>query len=114
MKKLVMLKAKLHRAKVTGVFQHYEGSITIDKKLMEKVSILPFEQVEVYNITNGARFTTYAIEGKDGEISINGAAAHLAKKGDLIIICAYCLMDEEEAKNFKPKILILDEENRAK
>lgn len=114
MKRLVMLKSKIHRAKVTGVFQHYEGSITIDKNLMEKVSILPFEQVEVYNITNGSRFTTYAIEGKKGEILINGAAAHLAKEGDLVIICAYILLDEEEAKNFKPRIIILNEENKEK
>lgn len=114
MKKVVMLKAKIHRAKVTSVFQHYEGSITIDKNLMEKASILPFEQVEVYNITNGARFTTYAIEGKDGEIIINGAAAHLAKAGDLVIICSYIVLDEEEARNHKPKIIILDEENKIK
>lgn len=114
MKKLAMLKSKIHRAKVTGVYQHYEGSITIDKNLMKKVSILPFEKVEVYNITNGSRFSTYAIEGKEGEIVINGAAAHLAKVGDLIIICSYVLMDEEEAKNHKPKIIILDEENKEK
>lgn len=114
MKILTFLKSKIHRAKVTGVFQHYEGSITIDKNLMEKVSILPFEQVEVYNITNGSRFSTYAIEGKEGEIIINGAAAHLAKVGDLIIICSYALMEEEEAINHKPKIIILNEENKEK
>jgi len=114
MKKLVMLKAKIHRAKVTSSCQHYEGSITIDKNLMDSVSILPFEQVEVYNITNGARFTTYAIEGKDGEIIVNGAAAHLAKKGDLLVICSYTLLDEEEARNHKPKIIILNEENKVK
>lgn len=114
MKKLTMLKSKIHRAKVTGVYQHYEGSITIDKNLMKKVSILPFEKVEVYNITNGSRFSTYAIEGKEGEIIINGAAAHLAKEGDLIIICSYVLMEEEAAKNHKPKIIILNEENKEK
>ncbi len=109
-----MLKSKIHRAKVTGVFQHYEGSITIDKKLMEKAEIYPFEQVEVYNITNGARFTTYALEGKDKEISINGAAAHLAKVGDLIIICAYTIIEEKEINEHKPKIIILNEENEIK
>lgn len=114
MPKLEMLKSKIHKAKVTSSFQHYEGSITIDKNLMEKVSILPYEKVEVYNITNGARFTTYAIEGKEGEIVVNGAAAHLAKTGDLLIICAYIVLDEEEAKKHKPKIIILDEENKIK
>ena len=80
-----MLKGKIHRARITRVNLDYEGSITIDRKLMEEADILPYEQVEVLNINNGARFTTYAIEGEKGEIGINGAAARLAVIGDTVI-----------------------------
>ncbi len=113
---LTMLKAKLHRATVTQADLHYEGSITIDKDLMEQAGILLHERVEVLDITNGARLATYVIEGERGSgiIGINGAAAHLVKTGDLVIICAYSAMSEEEAQNHDPVILLLDENNRVK
>ncbi|MCL4678336.1 MAG: aspartate 1-decarboxylase [Alphaproteobacteria bacterium] len=111
-----MLKAKLHRATVTRADLDYEGSITIDLDLLERSGILPHEQVDVLDITNGARLTTYAIPGPrgSGEIGINGAAAHLVNPGDLVIICSYVQMDAQEAKNFNPVILLLDEKNRVK
>jgi len=107
----IMLKSKIHRARVTGVNIDYEGSITIDKGLMEEADILPYEQVQVLNINNGARFTTYAIEGESGEICLNGAAARLAAKGDTIIILSYCSVDNEEARNFAPKLIHVDAKN---
>ena len=106
-----MLKSKIHRACVTDVNIDYEGSITIDKKLMKAVDILPYEQVQVLNINNGARFTTYAIEGECGEICINGAAARLVVKGDTIIILSYCHVDDDEARNFTPKLVYVDARN---
>src|SRR3989304_8979472 len=84
-----MLKSKIHRAHVTDANAHYEGSITIDKKLMEAADILPYEQVDVLNVNSGARLTTYAIVGKKGEICVNGAAARVVVKGDIVIILAY-------------------------
>ena len=112
---LTMLKAKIHRATVTRADLHYEGSISIDSGLLHDTGILPHEQVDVLNITNGHRFTTYAIPAPSGsgEIGINGAAAHLAKPGDLVIILAYVQMDEAEAKRHKPEILLVDSRNRA-
>ena len=107
----VMLKSKIHRARVTDSNIDYEGSITIEKKLMEEADILPYEQVEVLNINNGARFTTYAIEGEKGEICINGAAARLAVKGDIIIILSFCQVEDDEARNFIPKLVYVDEKN---
>ena len=109
----IMLKSKIHRARVTWLNIDYEGSITIDKKLMEEAEILPYEQVQVLNINNGARFTTYAIEGErgSGEIGINGAAARLATKGDLVIILSYCHVDDEEAYNLVPKLVYVDVQN---
>lgn len=109
---LTLLKGKIHRATVTNADLHYEGSITIDKKLLKASGILPFEQVDVLNITNGNRFTTYTIEGGDGEIQINGAAAHLAKKGDLVIIVAYCQLDAKKVKSHKPKVVLVDKKNK--
>ncbi len=113
---LTMLKCKLHRATVTQADLDYEGSITIDKDLMEQAGILVNEQVEVLDITNGARLTTYAIEGERGSgiIGINGAAAHLVKTGDLVIICAYAGMSNEKAISHKPTVLLLDENNKVK
>ena len=113
---LTLLKCKLHRATVTQADLNYEGSITIDIDLMEKCGLIANEQVDVLDITNGARLTTYVIEGKRGSgvIGINGAAAHLVKKGDLVIICAYAQMDKEEAENHKPVALLLDENNQVK
>lgn len=113
---VTILKSKIHRAMVTRADLHYEGSITIDRDLMDRANILPFEQVDVLDITNGARLTTYAIEGLrgSGEIGINGAAAHLVNVGDLVIICAYAQMTEDQAKSFYPSILLLDPNNDTK
>ena len=108
-----MLKSKIHRATVTDANINYEGSITIDKKLMEAADIIPYEQVHVLDINNGARFTTYAIEGEagSGEICLNGAAARLAVKGDLVIILTYFQLEEDELQNYKPKIVHVNERN---
>jgi aspartate 1-decarboxylase len=107
----VMLRSKIHRACVTDCNIDYEGSITIDKGLMEAADILPYERVEVLNINNGARFDTYAIEGEKGEICINGAAARLAMKGDIVIILSFCPVEENEARNVKPKLVYVDAKN---
>ena len=107
-----MLKSKIHRARVTQLNIDYEGSITIDKKLMEEANILPYEQVQVLNINNGARFTTYAIGGEaSGEICLNGAAARLAAKGDAIMVLSYCYVEDDEAHNFTPKLVYVDAKN---
>ncbi len=109
-----MLKSKIHRARVTDGNIDYEGSITIDKKLMEAADILPYEQVQVLNVNNGARFSTYAIEGREnsGEICLNGAAARLVAKGDIVIILTYADMDDEEARRYQPRLVYVDEKNR--
>ena len=109
----IMLKSKIHRATVTNANIDYEGSITIDRKLMAAADILPYEQVHVLNINNGARFNTYAIEGEEesGEICLNGAAARLAVKGDPVIILSYCHVEEDQAHNFTPKLVYVDAEN---
>ena len=107
----IMFKSKIHQARVTRVDLDYEGSITIDKKLMEEADFLPYEQVHVLNINNGARFTTYAIEGESGEICINGAAARLAAKGDIILILSYCHIEDDEARHFRPKVIYVDAKN---
>ncbi len=108
-----MLKSKIHRAHVTEVNIDYEGSITIDRKLMEAADILPYEQVQVLNVNNGARFETYAIEAAadSGEIRINGAAARLAARGDTIIILTYCHVEDGEARHFRPKLVYVDDRN---
>ncbi|MEM7620750.1 MAG: aspartate 1-decarboxylase [Pseudomonadota bacterium] len=104
---LTMLKAKIHRASVTQCDLHYEGSITIDTEILEHAGILPYEQVDVYNINTGTRFTTYAIKGQPGSgiIGINGAAARLAQVNDLVIICSYARMNDTEARAFTPTVL---------
>jgi len=109
-----MLKSKIHRARVTQVNLDYEGSITIDKVLMEAGDLLPFERVEVLNINNGARFSTYAIKGEanSGVIGINGAAARLVAKGDMIIILSYCQLPDVEAIAMEPTVVYVDEKNR--
>jgi aspartate 1-decarboxylase len=111
-----MLKSKIHRARVTDANIDYEGSITIDTKLMKAADIIPYEQVHVLNVNNGARFSTYAIEGREGsgEICLNGAAARLAVKGDIVIILTYTQVPEEELKNYKPKIVHVDAKNQIK
>jgi aspartate 1-decarboxylase len=110
---LTMLKAKLHRATVTGADMDYEGSIGIDRYLLDLSGILPHEQVDVLNITTGARFTTYAIEAPRGsrEIAVNGAAARLVAKGDRVIIIAYCQVPAEEAQNYRPSLVVLGDGN---
>ncbi len=112
--KRVMLKSKIHRARVTEANLDYEGSITIDEELMEEAGIIEYEQVQVYDISNGNRLETYAIKGEKGSgtICINGAAAKLVKRGDLIIIANYAVMEEEEALKNRPKIIQVDENNR--
>lgn len=109
----IMMKSKIHRARVTEVNIDYEGSITIDRRLMEEADILPYEQVQVLNISNGARFSTYAIEGEpdNGQICLNGAAARLAAKGDTVIILSYCHVEEDEARSFTPKLVYVNARN---
>jgi aspartate 1-decarboxylase len=109
-----MLKSKLHHARVTQVNLDYEGSVTIASNLMTASNILPFEQVEVLNLNNGARFTTYAIEDEEtsGIIGINGAAARLAAKGDILIIVSYCQLPDDKAKIMAPAIVHVDRENK--
>lgn len=109
-----MFRSKIHRATVTGADLHYEGSITIDAELMERADILPYQEVAVWNITNGERFSTYAMPGQPGSgvICINGAAAHKARKGDLVIIATFGAMAEEEARNWEPTVVLVDEKNR--
>lgn len=99
-----MLRAKLHNVKVTGKRLYYNGSITIGKELMEKVGFFEGERVEVYNMTNGQRFSTYVIMGEKDEVVLNGAAARMGETGDSLIIASYALFTPEEARSFKPKI----------
>jgi aspartate 1-decarboxylase len=106
-----MLKSKIHRARVTDANVNYEGSITIDRKLMEAADILPYEQVDVVDVNNGARFTTYAIVGEQGEICVNGAAARLVVKGDIVIILSYQQLTEEEARRHSPRLVYVDTNN---
>ena len=108
-----MLKSKLHRACVTDSCLEYEGSCAIDSNLLRLSGIREYEQIQIYNVTNGERFTTYAIQAEAGSkiISVNGAAAHKADPGDRIIICTYAGLSEEEAETFKPVMVYLDEEN---
>ncbi len=109
-----ILKSKLHRVKVTQADLNYEGSLGIDRTLMEAADIVPYEMVKVFNITNGERFETYAIEtpAGSGEISLNGAAARKGAVGDLIIITTFVNLTEEEISGFKPKLIFVDENNR--
>ena len=109
-----MLKSKLHRATVIQAELHYEGSITIDKDLMEAADLLLHEQVDIYDIDNGERFTTYVIEGERGSgvICLNGAAARKVQKGDKVIIASYVQVEDSEARNWPVKGFLLDENNR--
>jgi aspartate 1-decarboxylase len=111
---LTLLKAKIHRATVTHAELHYEGSCAIDEHLLELSGIREYERIEIYNVNNGKRFATYAIraEAGSGVISVNGAAAHKAEPGDLVIICAYGQCDEAEAARFKPRLVYVDRQNR--
>jgi len=111
---LAMLKSKIHRATVTGCDLDYVGSISIDGDLMDAAGILPHEQVDVYNINNGERLTTYAIPGErgSGEFALNGAAARKAMVGDKIIVCSYAYVPAPEARNYQPSIVQMDDQNR--
>ncbi|HUZ13528.1 MAG TPA: aspartate 1-decarboxylase [Caulobacteraceae bacterium] len=113
---LTLMKAKLHRASVTQADLDYEGSISIDRDLLDASGILPHEQVDVLDITNGARFTTYAIAAPAGSrvIGVNGAAARLVQKHDRLIIVAYGQMPADEARNYAPTVVLLDEHNAIK
>ena len=113
---ITVLKSKLHRAAVTYSDLNYEGSITIDPDLMAAADLLPYEQVDILNINNGQRFTTYVIEGRpgSGDIGINGAAARLVQKDDLVIICSYAFMPQESAKTHQPIVVLMGEGNVVK
>ncbi|HVY35375.1 MAG TPA: aspartate 1-decarboxylase [Caulobacteraceae bacterium] len=113
---VTMMKAKLHRATVTQADLEYEGSIAIDRDLLDASGILPHEQVDVLNITTGARFTTYAIEAPRGSrtVGVNGAAARLVQAGDKVIVVTYCQMDASQARNYAPQVVLLDEANHVK
>lgn len=110
----IILKSKIHRAVVTDANLDYEGSISIDASLLERAHILPYEKVDIYNVTNGERFSTYAIAAPPNSqtICINGAAAHKAKLGDLIIIVSYQVVSEEEARLLKPTVVRLNQRNQ--
>ena len=110
---ITMLKSKIHRATTTHAELDYEGSCAIDQNLMDQASILPFEQLHIYNVPNGERFTTYAITAPrgSGTIGINGAAAHKASPGDLLIICTYAEFEAAEAEHFKPSLVYVDQHN---
>ena len=111
-----MLKSKIHRATVTDADLHYEGSITIDEKLLEEANMALYEKVAIYDINNGERFSTYIIKGKrnSGTICLNGAAARKVAKGDLIIIATYVIVDDKETKQWKPKCVLVDKKNKIK
>lgn len=110
----IMLASKIHRAVAQEVNLDYEGSITVDEEILNAVGVLPYQQVQVYNLSTGARFETYAVAGEagSGKIVVNGAAARLVHRGDLLIIATYGLIEEARAAEHKPKIVLLDEQNR--
>lgn len=111
--RLTFLKSKIHRATVTDANLAYEGSISIDPKLIEQANLHPFERVEIYNCHSGARIATYVIPGGDGEICLNGAAARHAQPGDQVIICAYAELEPTEVGQYKPRLVFVDEANQA-
>lgn len=109
-----VLYSKIHRATVTHADLEYEGSISIDKALIQKAGLLINQKVDIYNCNNGARFSTYVIEGKKQEVCLNGAAARHVQKGDVVIIVAYASMDFKQAETYKPKVVFVDKNNRLK
>ncbi len=111
-----LLRSKIHRATVTHANVDYEGSITIDRHLMNAADLEVFEKVEIYNVTNGNRFATYVIEGEpgSGDIGLNGAAAHMVEPGDKVIICAYGLLHDGQILNHKAKLVFVDEHNKVR
>ncbi|WP_223639079.1 aspartate 1-decarboxylase [Corallococcus sp. EGB] len=111
----ILFKSKIHRATVTQADLDYEGSVTIDKDLLQAADILPYEKVAVWNVTRGTRLETYALEGESGSgvICINGAAAHLNQPGDLVILATFAEVEEAEVANWKPTVVFVDGKNRA-
>lgn len=107
-----MLRAKIHRATVTGADLNYEGSVSICPDLIKASGLFINERVDIYNCNNGARFSTYVIKGKKGEICLNGAAARHVQKGDLVIICSYCGVNMDEAKKHEPTVIFVNEKNK--
>ena len=112
--RVILLKSKIHRCTVTEARPDYEGSLSIDSKIMRQAHILPYEQLQIYDVTNGNRITTYAIEGGPGEFGVNGAAAHLIHKGDIIIVCTYAPMEIDEAKKHEPTVVLVGPKNKVK
>jgi aspartate 1-decarboxylase len=111
-----MLKSKIHRATVTHAEVDYEGSLTLDPELLALADILPYEEVHVWNVTRGSRLRTYAIAGQPGSnvVCVNGAAAHLAKPGDLIIVATFTHLDEEAVRSHRPRVILMDKGNRVR
>lgn len=112
--KIKMMYSKIHRATVTNADLTYEGSVSIDKSLIKRANLFVNQKVDILNCNNGARFSTYVIEGEKGEVCLNGAAARHVQKGDTVIIVAYASMDIEAAKTFEPTVVFVDEKNRFK
>lgn len=112
--RLTMLKCKIHRATVTDADLTYEGSISVDPRLIEAAHLHEFERVDIYNCNNGARFSTYVIHGKPGEICLNGAAARHVMKGDVVIIAAFCEVEDKEVSSHKPQLVFVNENNEIK
>ena len=111
---LEMMKSKIHRATVTDADLTYEGSISLGPELIKAANFYVNEKVDIYNCNNGARFSTYVIQGKKGEVTLNGAAARLVQKGDLVIIVSYCHVDQKEAKIHEPHVVFVDSKNKIK
>lgn len=111
----IMFKSKIHRATVTDTYLDYEGSLTVDPDLLDVADILPYEQIHVWDVTNGARLVTYALAGErgSGTIQVNGGGAHLIKKGDIIIIATFTELKTRDAKKYKPTVVLVDESNKA-
>ena len=110
----IMFKSKIHRATVTGANLNYEGSLTVDADLLKAAEILPYEQIHVWDVTNGARLVTYALPGPrgSGQVCVNGAGAHLIKPGDMVIVATYTLMSGRKAKKYEPTVVFVDEANK--
>lgn len=109
-----MMKSKIHRATITSADLHYEGSLTVDQDLLDAADLLNYEEIQVVNVNNGARFTTYVIPGERGSgvVQLNGAAARLGLPGDLVILIAYATIEDVEAERFTPRVVFVDEQNR--
>jgi aspartate 1-decarboxylase len=112
--RIELLKSKIHRARITGKDVHYEGSLTLDPELMEAAGIVPYEKVQVVNVSNGSRLETYVIPGRrgSGEVVLNGAAARWGEVGDPVILLTYAQVDERDLAQYKPRIVLVDEHNR--